>query len=127
MKKNTLTEEQIIKRKSIELSNKKTSENIVKIEFVADLLKISNKNYENEKLRILLSLFCIYCFCKKYCKYEEMLKHMKYYSEIILQVFNLSRFYFCLLFIYINKPERIKREILEFDFEGKDDFLRLFP
>lgn len=127
MKKNNLTEEQIEKRKNIEISNKNTSENILKLDFVKDLLNISNKNIGNEKLRVLLSLFCIYCFCKKYCKFKKILKHMKYYSEIILQIFDLSKCYFCLLFIYMDKPERIKKEILEFTFDGKNDFLQLFP
>jgi hypothetical protein len=127
MKKNDLIDEFRIKREKIEIYNKKTSENIIKIDFVADLLKISNKNIDNKDLKIWLSLFCIYHFCKKYYKNEKILKHMKYYLEIILQVFDLSKVYFCLLFVYLDKPERVKKEILRFDFKGKDDFLKLFP
>jgi hypothetical protein len=127
VRKNVFTEKQIFEIEKIETYNKKTSENIIKIGFVKNLLEISNKNINNENLKLWLSLFCIYRFCKEYYKNEKVLKHMKYYSEIILQIFDVNKVYFCLLFIHMNNPGSIKKEILELDFEGKDGFLRLFP
>jgi len=126
MGKSGFTEEQRIKRKNIEICNKKTSENIIKIDFVKYLLEISNKNIGNEDLRLWLSLFCIHCFRELFYKDEDISKHLKYYSEIILQIFNISKIYFCLLYVYINKPELIKKRILKHNFKEKSDFLRLF-